>query len=135
MEKNMEIIDKLEVIKNLSNDELNEMFLSSVFFKILELEDIKKIVFIHIIRYSIIRNLTIYEVILKEIIDISLINKTLKDGDIYDSIINQDDYNQFKKLYLDFRDYQKEILENNKNLLLETMMKHIDLSWTKNIVY
>lgn len=131
----MEIIDKLEVIKNLSNDELNEMFLSSVFFKILELEDIKKIVFIHIIRYSIIRNLTIYEVILKEIIDISLINKTLKDGDIYDSIINQDDYNQFKKLYLDFRDYQKEILENNKNLLLETMMKHIDLSWTKNIVY
>lgn len=117
---------KLEIIKNKDINQLNDINIKGLSFKVVELEQVEKRVFRKILKYSFLENKTIKESFSLLIRDTSIL-KNIKEIfiDNSDDFLLKSHFLKFKTKFLKFDDFEIEIFENNKEYFIKILTKYL----------
>lgn len=119
-------INKFEKIKELDDKELNTIVINSFSFKILNLKEIEKRVLRKYLKYSKDNDISIKESIYKVTRQTKVL-KTIKEIFINnsDDFLIKKDFENFKKIYFDFKHFEIELLEKRKEHFINFITKNL----------
>jgi len=115
-----EKIEKFELTKNMSKDEIEIALINHIFFKIERLKEVDKRVLRYSLKYSIAENLEIEKSVNKASSTLKFL-KQLKEifFNKSDDFLTQQHFREFRKKFKnEFKNFEKEIIDNNREKIL-----------------